>query len=112
MPRDHHALFVETDPATGSGQIYQVTGNIQNGMVFEDKPSEAPEQDPTFHEKRPLGTVQGGYEKAFRDVCLGIEVPKKQFDGARRLYPQEPIRRCQEWTAEVIQALVSGGIVS
>ncbi|KKZ64411.1 hypothetical protein EMCG_09599 [[Emmonsia] crescens] len=111
MPRDHHALFVESNPATGSGHIYQVTGNVQNGMVFEDKPSEPPDQQPTFHSKTLLGTVRGDYEKAFKDVCLGTEPPKKQFDGPRRLYPTDPIRRCQEWAAEAIRALSSAGVL-
>ncbi|KAK2735810.1 hypothetical protein FQN55_001992 [Onygenales sp. PD_40] len=111
LPRDHHALFIETDPNTLSGHIYQVTGNVQNGMAFEDKPGEPPEQQPTFQGKKLIGTVPKENEKAFKDVCLGLEPPKKQFDGPKRLYPGEPIRRCQEWTTEAIRALVSSGVL-
>lgn len=42
---------------------------------------------------------------------MGIQPPKKQFDGPRRRYLDEPIRRCQEWTAEAIQALTSAGVL-
>ncbi|EGC49026.1 conserved hypothetical protein [Histoplasma capsulatum var. duboisii H88] len=99
MPRNRHALFVETNSVTSSGHIFQVTGNIQNGMAFEDKPGHSPDQQPTFHGKTFLGTVQRDYKKSFKEVCLGIQPPKKQFDGPRRRYLDEPIRRCQEWTS-------------
>ncbi|PGH00010.1 hypothetical protein AJ80_09247 [Polytolypa hystricis UAMH7299] len=108
MPRDHHAIFVELNPDQ-SGHIYQVTGNIQNGMVFEDKPGIPPEKDPTFSGKSLIGTVLiSDYERSFKNICFSVEPPKKQFDGPRRLYPHQPIRRCQEWTVETIQALVVG----
>ncbi|WEW56709.1 hypothetical protein PRK78_002157 [Emydomyces testavorans] len=114
MPRDHHAIFVETNnPTTGCGHIYQVTGNIQTGMTYETKPaSRPPEEDPSFLTKVLIGTVQAAmHPDMYRTVCCSVQPPKKQFDGPRRLFPQEPIRRCQEWTAEAIQALTDAGIL-
>jgi hypothetical protein len=36
---------------------------------------------------------------------------KKQFEGPRRLYPGEPIRRCQEWTKEAVETLAAEGVL-
>ena len=105
-PRNHHALFVET-PESGakSGHIFQVTGNIQQGMTFERKTAEEPELSLTFISKSHLGSVRTVDFSRISEVCRNIPPPKKQFDGPKRLYPTEPLRRCQEWTSEAIQAL-------
>ncbi|EEH36253.2 hypothetical protein PAAG_00576 [Paracoccidioides lutzii Pb01] len=71
-------------------------------MVFEDKFGEPPDEQPTFRGIKLLGNVQGDYEKVFKDICLEIEAPKKQFDGAKRPYLQNPLRRYQQWTAKTI----------
>jgi hypothetical protein len=108
MPRNHHSLLVETDnPTPGAGHIYQVTGNVQNGMTFEDKPRPFPPEteDPTFISKCLIGKVSSDdYADRFRQVCLDIAPPK-------RLYPSEPLIRCQEWTAMAIAALKEAGVV-
>ncbi|EKD13856.1 hypothetical protein MBM_08057 [Drepanopeziza brunnea f. sp. 'multigermtubi' MB_m1] len=43
------------------------------------------------------------------EIRGGIPAPKKQFDGPKSLYPEEPLRRCQEWTREAIQAWTAAG---
>ncbi|EAS30404.2 uncharacterized protein CIMG_05883 [Coccidioides immitis RS] len=114
MPRDHHAIFIETNnPAIGCGHIYQVTGNIQGGMLYEDKPTAfPPEHDPSFLGKVLIGTVEAAmHPDTFRRVCYSVSPPTKQFEGPHRLFPQEPIRRCQEWTSETIDALTDAGIL-
>ncbi|EGD86028.1 hypothetical protein H112_06951 [Trichophyton rubrum D6] len=96
LPRDHHAIFVETsENGEKTGHLFQVKGNIQNGMSFEQRPEGQPEASSSFIDKQEIGA----------GICEGIPPPRKQFEGAKRLYPKEPIRRCQEWTAEAIQAL-------
>ncbi|KAF7587109.1 hypothetical protein BBP40_007700, partial [Aspergillus hancockii] len=57
LPRDHHALFVETHEAGPStGHIYHVKGNIQEGMIFEHRvAAEPPEEMPGFCGKEMLG---------------------------------------------------------
>lgn len=108
-PRDHHALFIETDPETGGGVIMQVTGNIQNGMTFEEKSAQRPEISPGFVGKTHLGTVSASKRGLVGEVCRSIPAPKKQFHGPRRIYPDEPLRRCQEWTKEAVEALKANG---
>lgn len=110
-PRDHHAIFVETDRGIKSGTIVNVTGNIQTGMEFQERWSDDPESADTFVEKWYLGEVRERNVDQLRAICRGNPAPKKQFDGAKRLFPKEPLRRCQEWTAETIEMLKSEGIL-
>lgn len=112
LPRHHHALFVEThEVGSQTGHVYNVQGDIQNGMVYEEKTTEEPEKSPVFAEKRRIGSVSKEDYPRLIAVCQSLPVPKKQFEGARRLYPKEPLRRCQEWTREAIQALLEAKLV-
>lgn len=110
-PRDHHAIFVETDAETGAGIIIHVKGDIQRGMTFESKRGNRPEDSNSFVEKTFLGLVSVNNYHHIEEICRTIPPPKKQFDGPRRLYPREPLRRCQEWTNEAIQILISNNIL-
>ncbi|KKZ63732.1 hypothetical protein EMCG_01966 [[Emmonsia] crescens] len=76
-------------------------------MTFEDKPCKKPEESASFQSKDFVGKVSAVNFSRIKGICETIPAPKKQFEGPRRLYPQEPIRRCQEWTTEVIEALVN-----
>ena len=104
LPREHHAIFFETE-ADGSGFIYQVSGNIQQGMKHDYKKAKKPENSNSFLSKAYLGTTSHANYKRVQKICNGIEPPKKQFNGPTRLNPDVPLRRCQEWTQETIQAL-------
>lgn len=110
MPRDHHAIFVETGP-DGKGWVFQVTGNIQNGMVHDDKYWPKPEESAGYISKTCIGQVAISNFSRMKPICESVPAPKKQFDLNRRLYPREAIRRCQEWTAEAIEALVEASIL-
>ncbi|EHK98006.1 hypothetical protein M7I_6241 [Glarea lozoyensis 74030] len=49
LPMDHHAIFIEThESGPKTGYIYQVTGNIQTGMVHGHRQSDIPEDMPDF----------------------------------------------------------------
>ncbi|KAI5465407.1 hypothetical protein BGZ63DRAFT_103589 [Mariannaea sp. PMI_226] len=110
MPRDHHALFIETN-SDGTGRLIHVTGNVQNGMEFEEREEKRPDDSETFVSKSFLGTIYAECYRNVSEICKSNAPPKKQFDGPKRLYPEEPLRRCQEWTAEVVESLVSKGIL-
>lgn len=111
LPRDHHALFVETNNNDQSGWIFQVTGNIQQGMTYEDKSEQKPGDSATYQDRVCLGKVAVANFDGIKPICESIPAPRKQFDRPRRLYPREPIRRCQEWTAEVVDALRAAGVL-
>lgn len=110
LPRDHHAIFVEMNNDQ-SGWLFQVTGDIQNGMKHNDKPAKKPEESGTYQSKIAIGTVATADFARIKPTCESIPAPKKQFEGPRRLHPKEPLRRCQEWTQEAIDALVKAGIL-
>lgn len=112
LPRDHQLLFVEThESGPHSGHIYHVIGSIQEGMTFNHRAAGPPEQEPAFFTKQLLGRVAAADYPRFLAVCEAIPVPKKQFQGARRLYPNEPLRRCGEWADETTRKLVDEGVI-
>lgn len=116
-PCNHHALFLELHPDDGTGHIFQVTGNIQTGMQYESKPSQRPENDVSFIERTYIGPVEGHDDRGVTclqridQICRSNLAPEQQFIGPRRIDPQKPLRRCQEWTAETIQMLKTAGIL-
>ncbi|OAA52878.1 hypothetical protein ISF_09261 [Cordyceps fumosorosea ARSEF 2679] len=115
-PRDHHALFIPDDAAApadspGPGTVFQAAGSIQHGMTFEVKTRHQPESSPEFLRREYLGWVAAADLPRVRAVCEAVPPPKKQFDGARRLFPGEPLRRCQEWTREAVDALAAAGVL-
>ena len=112
LPRNHHAIFVETnEQGNYTGHLFQVTGDIQQGMSFEDKPAKQPENSGSYQEKLQIGTVTHMNYPQIKTICESIPPPRKQFAGPKRIYPNEPLRRCQEWTAEATQALVDAHVL-
>lgn len=112
LPWDHYALFVKTHEAgPQTGHIYNVQGDIQSGMVYEAKATEEPEKSPVFAEKKRIRTFSKDDHPRFVAIHQNIPAPKKQFKGARRLYPKEPLRRCQDWAEEAVDALVEQKVV-
>lgn len=113
LPRDHHALFVEThEVGPNTGHVYNVQGEIQNGMTFEHDTTDVPEKSPMLAGKELIGTVSHADYPRVLSICQNnVPVPEKQFDGPKRLYPKAPLRRCQEWTREAIQALLEEKVV-
>ena len=113
LPLYHQAIFVEThENGPQSGHLYHVKGTIQNGMLFEHRPAEEPDQWPMFAGKTHRGVVlEADYPTRFISVCESVPPPKKQFEGARRLYPKEPLRRCGEWAHEAVRALIDAGVL-
>ncbi|KAF2272865.1 uncharacterized protein EI97DRAFT_436633 [Westerdykella ornata] len=110
FPRDHHSLFLLTDPS-GRGIIFQVTGNIQEGMRFEKKDVENPELSNEYISKSKIGVVSDENLARMESVLRGIAPPTKQFDGPTRIDASVPLRRCQEWTREAVEALGKDGIL-
>ncbi|KAE8349732.1 hypothetical protein BDV28DRAFT_140578 [Aspergillus coremiiformis] len=80
-------------------------------MKHNDKPDKKPEESGTYQSKVAIGKVATADFARIKPTCESIPVPKKQFEGPRRLYPKEPLRRCQEWTQEAINALVNAEIL-
>ena len=109
-PRDHHAIFVETN-SDHSGFIFQVTGDIQRGMIFGHKPAKRPEDSNSFVSKSHIGTVSETNYARIQPIVDSIPPPPRQFNGPKRINPSVPLRRYQEWTSEAIQALKDQGVL-
>lgn len=103
--RNHHALFLQLSENDATGQQFQVTGDIQNGMIYESNANTRPESSPTFLGMTKLGTISPSNLHRIDDICRSNPPPAKQFNGPRRTDPKRPLRRCQEWTAETIRLL-------
>lgn len=110
LPRNHHAIYIQLDD-DGAGHTFHVTGNIQNGMVYESGPASRPEDHESFVDKSLIGSVDAADYDRVDAICRAIPAPRKQFHGAQRLFPGEPLRRCQEWTREAIEALETDGVL-
>lgn len=111
VPRNQQAIFVQLDEKKLNGVLFHVTGNIQEGMKYETRPTECPEESITFQGKSFLGWVLTTDLPRINDVCQSNPAPEKQFEGAKRINPTKPLRRCQEWAAETLSALESQGIL-
>ncbi|KAL2824050.1 hypothetical protein BDW59DRAFT_90284 [Aspergillus cavernicola] len=113
-PRDHYYIFIETnEDGPYTGHRFHVIGTIQEGMTFNHRPCIKPEEEPVFQSKEKIGAVgvddyEGGM---FLRVCEEVEVPKKQFQGPRRLFPGERLRRCEEWAREAVGLLGERGVL-
>ena len=107
----HQLIFIRTNPNSGSGLLYHVIGSTQSGMTYQHRATSAPEESLTFEKSLPLGTVSVANLGRVDAVCQTIPPPKKQFQLSKRLYPNEPLRTCQEWASEAIEALKVAGVI-
>ena len=110
VKKDHHAIFVETD-ADGADYKFHVVGSIATGMQYGHRRTQKPELSATFLSRTHLGTVSVANYALIKSVVEKVPAPPKQFNGPRRINPSVPLRRCQEWTADAIQALKDEGIL-
>lgn len=77
-PRNHHALFIQHCP-NEDGTIFQVTGNVQEGMAFETNTAARPEADAAFHHKIHLGRVSDESLPAIETVCRTYPPPRSSL---------------------------------
>lgn len=110
-PIDHVAIFIETSPTTGEGQVYHVIGSIQQGMQYETKPSPKPEDSLTFLNKQHIGYIKSDKLDRVHVILSSLAAPPKQFEGPKCLVDRHEIRRCTEWTEDAIQLLQSEKIL-
>lgn len=109
--RGHHAIFVEEDSENGSGRVFQVTGDVQQGMIYESKPWPKPEDYPAFQHKELLGQVSATSFSKIGEICGAIPPPEKQYEGRKKLRPEKPLWNCQDWTTDAVAVLIAGGVL-
>ncbi|KAM3497704.1 hypothetical protein MY10362_008952 [Beauveria mimosiformis] len=110
-PRNHHSLWVQTGEARGI--IYNVIGPVNNGaMQYETRPTYVhPSKSMTFVDMRALGQVSSDDLQGMDEICRGNQPPIRQMCDGELLYPDVPLRRCQEWTKETIDLLRDAGVL-
>ena len=108
-PVNHVALFVEI--GNNVGDIYQVLGSIQAGMEYGHRANVTPDRSASFIGKELVGRILKDDYERLTAIVNSIEPPEKQFQMSKRLYPNKPLRRCTEWTIEVVQALRDANIL-
>lgn len=116
---NHHTIFIVTDDDSNSrpkrGHRLHVIGNLQQGMeisIERDRP-------PPFGTPAAVGWVRHegwirhkDLERAV-EICSGVPAPAKQFDGPRRLGQKGvPLRHCQHWAAEALDAMRAEGVLA
>ena len=108
----HHAIYVETEAAKGEGMIYHVVGNLLTGMELGFGAALDPLRSTTGVSKQHLGWITKENYHLMKAVCSMIPPPTAQMalDGTK-LDLSQPIRHCQHWVAEAIDALKTGGLL-
>ncbi|TQV91138.1 hypothetical protein IF1G_10019 [Cordyceps javanica] len=110
-PRNHHSLWVQT--ADGRGLVYNVIGPVNNGaMQYETRPTYLhPSKSMTFVSMEELGRVSATDLPRMDAICRGNPAPIMQMRDGQLLYPDVPLRRCQEWTVVTIELLKQASVI-
>lgn len=83
-------------------------------MQYEDTKSAKPEEDSAFVEgtKKKVGSIKKSDFARLREICQSIPVPGEQLNlNSSRIDTSKPVRRCTQWTAEAVEALLEAGIL-
>lgn len=110
---NHIAIFVETEP-DDDGRIFNVTGDILNGMTYEARPSSNPIHTLSYvlGTLTRIGTVMQQDMPRFEEACEAVEVPEAQlFLNGKPKDPSKPVRRCGEWVEDAKVKLIADGIL-
>lgn len=106
---DHHAIYVETSTESGDkgrGDLFHVVGSLQAGIVYEHRvDTHSPVASLSFTFLKQIGCVSHENLGQVNSICETITPPEKQWELTRRLVPEEEIRHCQHWAAEVAHTL-------
>lgn len=105
--KSHHSLYVETNDLQKTGHLYHVIGNLLQRMDLEIKRDvKSPDGSPSLERITPIACLRDKDLGLFEDVCHSTPPPKPQLRvNGKRIYPQEPLRTCQEWVTDVVEAL-------
>ncbi|KLO83523.1 uncharacterized protein LW93_305 [Fusarium fujikuroi] len=111
IPRNHHANFIKTGNKK-EGTIFNVTGNAMNGSILEIREtSQSPRSEATFESWTEIGVIVVDDLPRVKAICEANHPPGKQYDGLKKIDPEKPLRRCQEWTRETIGHLREQGVL-
>lgn len=110
---NHIFIFVATI-SRHNGIKFHVTGNVLQGMTYEKKVSEKPEESFEFvpGSMIRIGSIKVADLDRFESICEAVEVPGAQLKlNGQQKDPSKPIRRCGEWTQDAKEKLIADGIL-
>lgn len=110
---NHIFLFVAT-VSRQEGIKFHVIGNILQGMTYEKKVSEKPEESFEFvpGSMIRIGSIKQADLARFESACEAIEVPGAQLKlNGERKDPKKPVRRCGEWVQDAKVKVIADGIL-
>ncbi|PQE08174.1 hypothetical protein CJF31_00008249 [Rutstroemia sp. NJR-2017a BVV2] len=94
-------IFVQTNEhGNDSGHLYQVVGDMQNGMVHAHKEAKRP-----YNSSRFIGTVSASKYSQLRNICDSVTAGPPKID------PANSLRHYQEWTNQVVELLFAQGVL-
>ena len=77
MPRDHHAIWVDT----GTERDLPNGKSVDVGMLFQVKNGVDPEESNEGKEKIKIGTIRNNDLERLKQICSQLPPPSKQFNG-------------------------------
>ncbi len=103
---DHHAIYVETDQAGQEGMLYDVTGTVLRGMEYRSRRGVDPRLSATGLSRQHVGWITKENYLRMESVFQNIPPPTAQLAlNGSRLDRSKPLRHCQHWATEAIDAL-------
>ena len=104
LPRE--ALFVEIDPASSSGRLFEVTGSLYTGLSYRLRDNCCPEDDYLYKSKSLVGCIKVNNVNSVDPVCRGTRLAEKQWDPEGRKLNMEPdYYGPHEWMRDVMTEL-------
>ena len=102
----HSAMYVATEPSSGSGQLLHVRCFVgQAGMMFDRQyfVGHGPESLPTFSARSLIGSVRMEDVERLVNACSGIGAPTVQY--------VNDICQCTTWVDQAHLAAKEAGIL-
>ncbi|RKK70538.1 hypothetical protein BFJ69_g11800 [Fusarium oxysporum] len=84
---------------------------FKRACILNTKLPKKPQDSGSYVGHHYLGFISSSDRQFLKQICQSNPPPAKQFNGSKKINPRQPLRRCQEWTAEPIAMLQSHGVL-
>jgi hypothetical protein len=114
---NHTGVFIETSPS--NGEIFHVVGSVcirGGGMKYVRQTAQNPADDEARQFVSGTMKLEGVIDEQdlekVDEACKAVPESKEQLTlSGKKLYPNEPIRRCAQWTVEAVEELKKRGLL-
>ncbi|CAM1501728.1 Fc.00g037120.m01.CDS01 [Cosmosporella sp. VM-42] len=105
-PRNHHNLFLQTNPIAPRGIVFHIQSPT---MLFTETPINHLDSLANVFDTMLLGTVAAEDVDHLRQVCRENMPPDQRGEGEER--PEDRLKRCRAWVRETVNILTDEGIM-